>query len=525
MTRNNDPDDPAYRQSHRRRAQGGQAQRSQAQGGQAQGGQAKGNGRRRLTRKARIAGWLVVLVTALVTGSSLAAYAEYLSTVHSIETFSTASISGDQPPAYNSSENILVVGSQSRAGSNERFGASVQGQSSDTMVVLHITPGHEGAVVIGLPLDTEVPILACGPDGLGDPGQPAQPGQTEMLNATFAYGGPPCLWKTVEEQTGIRIDHYIGLTFTGFEQVINDIGGVNVCLPTAIHGPPSGIDLSAGLHHVTGAQAVAVWRGSYAGEGSGPQGMQRQQGLVAGLIQEIKSGGLLSNYSELFKTLRDTAKALTVDQGLSVDALVSLAEDLRTLSGQSVQFVTVPAVPDPAGTGRVLWQQPEAGQLFHAIAHDAAIPRSVTSPPSTASPGDVQVDVENGNGITGVAAQAASALTRRGFKVTKTGNAANFDYVSNVIEYASPADMGEVNTLRAQFSSGSVQLQEDPKLAPGTVYLILGSDFNGLATAPKRPSSSGGRNPGKASGGINATADVCNGQNAVAGADNQADGT
>ena len=64
-----------------------------------------------------------------------------------------------------------------------------------------------------------------------------------MLNATFAFGGPLCLWKTVEQETGIRIDHYVGLTFSGFINVINDIGGVNVCLPKSIHDPKSGLNL------------------------------------------------------------------------------------------------------------------------------------------------------------------------------------------------------------------------------------------------------------------------------------------
>jgi LCP family protein required for cell wall assembly len=493
MTRDNDPDAQAVTQPRKHRARGGQAQ---------------GKGRRQLTRKARIVGTVAVIVTVLVTGSSLVAYAAYLSTVHSIETFSTASIASAAPPAYNSSQNILLVGSYSRAGSNERFGASTQSQSSDSMVVLHITPNHEGAVVVSLPGDTEVPVLACGPDGLGDPGQPAQPGQTEMLSAAFAYGGPPCLWKTVEEQTGIRIDHYVGLTFTGFEQVVNEIGGVNVCLPIAIHDPPSGIDLPAGVHHVMGAQAVALWR---------------QQNLMAGLVQDVESSQLPHSYSTLFTTLRDTARALTVDQGLSVEGLVSLANELRSLSEQSVQFVTVPNDPDPAGVDRVLWQQPEASQLFYAVAHDTAIPQSaITPPPSVTSPSDVRVDVENGNGIAGVAAQAASALTSRGFKITKTGNAANFNFTSNVIEYATSADIGEANTLKAQFSSGSVRLQEDPNLAPGTVYLILGSNYNGLGPRPKS-SSSGTQDLSKTYGDVDATTNLCPGQDTIA--DNPADGT
>lgn len=496
----------------------------------------QGTKRQRHSRKARIFGWIAVLVTILVTGTSLVAYAEYLNTVHSIETFSTSNMLGNnRPPSYNSSENILVVGSDSRAGSNKKFGANVQGQRSDTMLILHIRPDHRGAVVISLPRDSEVPILRCSADGLGDPGQPAQPGGFEMLNATFAYGGPPCLWRTVEQETKIRIEHYVGLTFSGFEQVINDIGGVNVCLPRAIKDPKSGINLTAGKHHVRGQQALAFWRERYVGEGSDLQRIQRQQFLMAGLIQEIKSGQLLSNYGKMYSVLRDTAKAMTTDQALSLTDMVSLAEDLRTLTTKSVQFVTVPNGTDPADANRVVWQQPQAGHLFYSIAHDTKLPRTPkpsSSPTQTTSPGNVLVDVENGSGQQGVAGQAASELTSRGFKVTAKGNAPNFNYTSNVIEYATSADMPAVNTLKAQLTGAQVQL--DPNLTPGTVYLILGSSFTGLdGSSPGGPhgspssssSSSNTQNLSQTYGGINGSTNICKDSGAFAGPDNPANDT
>ena len=413
-----------------------------------------GTGRRRLSRKGRIIGTIAVVVTVLVTGTSLVAYAGYLGTLHSIETFSTATIGGHQPPAYDGSENILVVGSDSRAGSNKKFGADVQGQRSDTMLVLHIRPGHKGAVVVSLPRDTEVPVIQCSADGLGDPGQPVQPGQTEMLNATFAYGGPPCLWKTVEAQTGIRINHYLGLTFTGFEKVINDIGGVDVCLPEAIKDPKSGLNLTAGLHHVRGSQALAFWRERYVGEGSDTQRIQRQQYLMAALIQEVKSGKLLTDYTRLYSVLHDTAKALTTDDGLSFSALVSLAEDLKGLTEKSVQFVTAPNVPDPSNANRLIWEEPQADKLFYAIAHDTTLPktskaRATPSTVATTSPADVHVEVLNGNGQQGAAGQAAGELSNLGFQVAGSSNAATDTYTSSVIEYANSSDLIQANTLKA----------------------------------------------------------------------------
>ena len=97
---------------------------------------------------------------------------------------------------------------------------------------------------------------------------------------------------------------------------------------------------------------------------------------MAGLMQEVKTGGLLSNYPRMYSVLRDTAKALTVDQGLSLSDMVSLAENLRTLTSKSVRFITVPNGQDPSNPNRVVWTQPAADHLFNAIEHDTSIPKT-----------------------------------------------------------------------------------------------------------------------------------------------------
>jgi LCP family protein required for cell wall assembly len=498
------------------------------------------------SRRRRIVGWIAVITTVLVTGTSLVAYAAYLNTLHSIETFSTAGLGSHRPPAYDASENILLVGSDSRAGNNQKFGKYVQGQRSDTMLIVHIRPHHQGAVVVSLPRDSEVPILACKADTKHHyQGQPALPGQDEMLNATFALGGPLCLWKTVEQETGIRIDHYVGLTFSGFINVINDIGGVNVCLPKSIHDPKSGLNLGRGEHHVKGFEALAFWRERYVGEGSDLQRIQRQQYLMAGLMQEVKNGGLLSNYPRMYSVLRDSAKALTVDQGLSLSDMVSLAENLRSLNSRSVRFITVPNGQDPTNANRVVWSQPAADHLFNAIEHDTSIPKSKknavqpTTTVDTVSPSKVQVEVLNGNGIQGAAGQAASDLTSKGFHVVGTTNATNSAYTDSIIEYSSPAERPMANTLKARLSS--VQVQQVPGLAPGTIDLIVGSTFTGLtgsSPASGSPSPGSSASPGSGSGsnsaghlskssygGINGGTNICSDSGAFTGPDNPNKGT
>ena len=140
------------------------------------------------------------------------------------------------PPKYTNALNILLLGSDSRSGHNAAIGGRVGCDCSDTIMIAHISPGRQSATVISIPRDTVVPYYACAP-GTDCPGSRPDPYAYERINATLAAGGPECVRETVEQQTGIYIDNVIELDFTGFENVINDIGGVNVCLPFAIDNP------------------------------------------------------------------------------------------------------------------------------------------------------------------------------------------------------------------------------------------------------------------------------------------------
>jgi hypothetical protein len=190
---------------------------------------------------------------------------------------------------------------------------------------------------------------------------------------------------------------------------------------------------------------------------------------------------------------------MTTDSGMSVSDLVSIGESLSHLSSKNVQFITAPNQawpPDP--TARVQFAQPQADEVFSAIARDVTVPKVKVAPsavPSsggaqvlTTSPSNVKVKILNGSGAAGIAAQAASGLTSRGFDVTGTGNAASFAYTQSVIEYASAADMAAVNTLKQQLTN--VTGLQVSSLTPGTVVLILGSDFTEL-TPVAQPSASG----------------------------------
>src|SRR5690348_13805415 len=195
------------------------------------------SGTRRILGRHPVVSVLAILATLTITFVSLTAYAAFRNVYDSIHHVTiTNSELGKRPPKLNGSENILLIGSDSRAGTHGRYGRGIQGSRSDTSMILHISPVHQKAIVISFPRDSMVQQYQCLADGQGHPGQPAgAPGALEMLNATYSYGGAPCLWKTLEQTTHIHIDHFVEVNFTSFKQIVNDIGGVPVCLPKAIH--------------------------------------------------------------------------------------------------------------------------------------------------------------------------------------------------------------------------------------------------------------------------------------------------
>jgi LCP family protein required for cell wall assembly len=460
------------------------------------------------TRKRHWLRWTALAVVVIVAVGGIGAYTKYRQVYDSIKRVPLTDL-GKRPVQYSTaSENILVYGSDSRAGLTAHQQAEFhtgddQTDNTDTIMVIHMSPGRHLITVLSIPRDTMVPMYQCaaGPDY---PGQAADPGQYVQINALLSIGGPSCLFKTVEQQTGIYIDHFIGLGMLGFVNVIDDLGGVNVCVPFTVNDPMSGLDLAAGKDHVTGVQALAFWRTREdIGTGSDLERIQRDQFMSAQLVKAVLGSDLLGSPLKLLKVVTDAASQMTTDSGMSPSDLFDIGESLRGLNSKDVQFVTAPNEPFPAESGRVQFAEPQAAQVFSAIAHDVTVPKVAPAPTTTptagaqvltTNPSNVKVDVLNGSGVQGIASQVSTALSSRDFDVTGTADAANFGYTTSVIEYATSADMTAVNTLKAELSD--VTVEQDTSLTPGTIELIVGSDYTGLNTqAGGTPTASSSSSP------------------------------
>jgi LCP family protein required for cell wall assembly len=480
---------------------------------------------RRVLGRHPVVSVLAILATLTITFVSLSAYAAYRSVYDSIHHVTvTSGELGKRPPKLNGSENILIIGSDSRTGTHGKYGRGIQGSRSDTSMLLHISPTHTGATVISFPRDTMVPTYSCEADGHGHPGQQAQLGVLEQLNSTFSFGGPACLWRTLEQVTRIHIDHFVEVDFGGFKSIVNDVGGVPVCLPYAIKDPASKLNLPAGKSVVHGDQALAFVRERHIGYGSDLQRINRQQVFLASLAQKIKQSSSLSNPTKLYSLVHDLASSLTTDSGLTFTDMYAIANSLKGLSTSALQFIMAPVVPYPSNPNDLVeFAQPSADDLFSAIRKDNHILKTArraahakAQPLPTVKPGRVQLQVLNGTSVLGLAATTASQLTARGFKVVGTNNATAGS--STVIEYATASQMPQVNTLQKEIPGATTK--QVTSLKGSTLSLVLGSGFKGVAhKSHKKSKSVSAAALSKNYGGVNGAANICRQSAAFTGPD------
>ncbi len=350
-------------------------------------------------RKRRILAWTALVLACVVAGAALTGYLQVrkvVSEIHHVPV--NVKDLGKRPPVYSTtSMNILVFGNDSRVGLDHHQqvllhtgDATTGGTNTDTIMVLHISPGRHLVTAMSIPRDTMVPYYQCDGGG-GHPGQQANPNAYERINSLLAVGGPQCLWKTVEQVTGIHLNHFIEIGLGGFVNVIDDLGGVNVCAPFNVDNPVSGLVITAGEHHIDGVTALAFWRTrENLGEGSDLQRIQRDQFMSAQVVKGILHTGLLGNPIKLFRVLSDLAPNLTIDSAMSLTDLLHVGESLHGLASKDVQFVTSPVVPWPYDPNTVELDQPAANAMFSAIAHDVTLPKApkddVIATPSATAP-------------------------------------------------------------------------------------------------------------------------------------------
>jgi LCP family protein required for cell wall assembly len=308
-----------------------------------------------------------------------------------ITTQSMTVIGNLPPPSRVGVLNILALGSQTRDEQGPGFGHDPGTDLSDTAMLIHLNAAHTRAIVLSVPRDLLVYRPPCRERVGGNAIIPAQ--QDAMFDSAMNLGGPACAVATVQDMSGIRINHFIRVDFNGFRTMTNALGGVQVCVPSpGIHDWRSRLNISAGPHLISGNEALAFVRDRHGiGNGGDLGRIEMQQMFVSSLIKKVMSEGTLSDPVTLYRLADAATRSLTTDPGLgSVQALLSLAESLRSLKLRNITFVTLPNTLDPANINRLIPAQPAAARVWQLLRQDLPwaghLPSATTTKPAF-SPG------------------------------------------------------------------------------------------------------------------------------------------
>jgi LCP family protein required for cell wall assembly len=268
-------------------------------------------------------------------------------------------------PAATPGTTYLMVGSDAREDLTraERARLHTGGDAgpprTDSIMLMHV-PTSGPTVLISIPRDSAVNI-------------PGVQGK-QKINAAFNKG-PALLIQTIENTTGLRIDHYVEVGFGGFASVIDSIGGINMCLPKAMKDADAHIDLPAGCQNLDGVNALGYVRSRHADGNNDFGRVERQRAMVGAVAKKASSPSTFLNPIRYYNVATKGVDALTVDKDMSLFDFIGFARGMRAVSGSGGITLTVPISNDSyqLGNGRgvaVKWDTAKALALFNAIKAD-----------------------------------------------------------------------------------------------------------------------------------------------------------
>lgn len=282
--------------------------------------------------------------------------------------------------------NVLVMATDSRVGEgNDRYGAEEGDESmrSDIAIVAHISEDRKTVQMISIPRDTWTTIPSCRTkDGMQTSPQEGQFNWAMSVGsenvAENLDAGIACVWRTVEELTGLKIDEFVLFDFAGFEQMIDALGGVNMCFEEDLYDEQAELDIKAGCHTLNGHDALAYARARKAvGDGSDISRIGRQQELMGRIFQTAMSKNMFTDFPKLYSFMSETLASINTSSSLArINTSMGLAYSLAGLPSDGLQFVTMPFAEAPWDPNRVIpsWQ---ADEVWEAVKEDKPLPPGV----------------------------------------------------------------------------------------------------------------------------------------------------
>jgi LCP family protein required for cell wall assembly len=457
-------------------------------------------------RKKKIIKWTAISVsTVLVVVLALGAYiVEHLTgnIKHTALLQDGVTQSAEPVDKYGRSPvNILIIGSDTRSNAADCHlgGDCGPGANADVEMVVHLSADRSNATVMSIPRDTQVMLPRC-----TDPTTHASGGGFQSSINTSLQWGPSCTVTAVHQLTGLTIDHFVMVDFSGVVTMSNALGGVPVCVSNNMYDSYSHLRLNAGTTVIQGLQALAFVRtrhGFYDGSDLGRE--KAQHYFLSAMIREVRANMNLTSFTTLYKLANAATSALTVDDGLSgASNLVNLAVTMNRVPTSRISFVTMPWELDPTNANKVIVWQSQAQKMFQNILNDVpysagsatssapptgapAAPSSAPAPPPstpattvTVDKAQVHVAVLNGSGASGRATSIKDALVGDGFTLATVGGNATSTTSTKIYYPSTRSDSAA--TVAAALGLPSSALKESN--AYSQVTLVIGADWTSGTT-------------------------------------------
>jgi LCP family protein required for cell wall assembly len=421
--------------------------------------------------------------------------------------------------AQRGDENFLLVGSDTRAGAAKEDGvgkeSDIVGARSDTVMIAHIPKSRERVVIVSFPRDLEVNRPDCERWNAktGEYTGETAPGEEAVkLNSAYQVGGPMCVTKMVQELSGLAINHFVGIDFHGFKDMVDAVDGVQVCVERPLKDEVLGTVVPEAGKNVTltGNQALNFVRArKVEGDPTADYGrIIRQQRFLSSLLRKAMSSEVLLSPGKLTGFVEAFSKS-TFGDNIDVDQLFVLGQSLQQVEAGQVTFITVPTVGEANENGNEDLRVEDNDALFQAIRNDTPLPgesggkeqkgkegsaaaqqapnaqlastnKLRQAPPAAVDPKTVKIQVLNGgNNQDGIAKGTAEELRDIGYQIMWVD--ASPEKVDQTVIRYSKLKQAQAQTLAA--SVPGAKLVEDPA-AGGALQLIIGPDFDGKVVSP-----------------------------------------
>jgi LCP family protein required for cell wall assembly len=375
-------------------------------------------------------------------------------------------------------QNFLLVGIDQAAGLDPtdpvNIGREAGSTLSDTVMVLRIVPETNEAALLSFPRDLYLPIAGTG--------------GSDRINTALGVGGPETLIRTIEENFGIPIHHYVQVNFAGFKEIVRILGGVPMYFPDPVKDPNTGLYVvvppEGACVTLDPDQALAFARsrnyhtyvdGYWEVDGTADLGrIQRQQLFIRlALAQAVDKGA--RNTSTMQQFLDVGKDHVLLDDELEVGDLLDIGNQFKDFDPEALKSYQLPVRGGNVGPASVVFLVEDEAQdelnVFRGVGGTIVLPEAL------------RVNVRNGSGTTGQATDVAQALQAHTFSIASAADAESFDYPRTIIRYTPGNQI--LAAFLARYLDTDPVIEEVPSLGGATLELVTGRDFTGIRAEPR----------------------------------------